>query len=113
MSWFGGLFSSSKNKSKIINLSKLSDDEIKTLNNDEQKKIGENYDLNKWDNYNFTSQVTEKNGLVGLDNLGNTCFMNSALQCMSNTDCLTAHLLSNEWMNNINCVNQIGSQGHV
>ena len=113
MSWFGGLFGSSKNKSKNFNLSKLSDQEIETLNSNEKKKIAENYDLHKWDNYNFQTQISEKNGLVGLDNLGNTCFMNSALQCMSNTDCLTAHLLSNEWMNHINCVNQIGSQGHV
>ena len=33
-------------------------------------------------------------GLVGLTNLGNTCYMNSALQCLSNTPTLTKYFLS-------------------
>ena len=33
-------------------------------------------------------------GLVGLANLGNTCYMNSALQCLSNTPSLTKHFLT-------------------
>lgn len=32
-------------------------------------------------------------GLCGLSNLGNTCFMNSALQCLSNTTELTKYFL--------------------
>ena len=32
-------------------------------------------------------------GFVGLRNHGNTCFVNAAIQCLSNTPHLTEHLL--------------------
>ena len=32
-------------------------------------------------------------GLVGLCNLGNTCYMNSAMQCLSNIPVLRNHMI--------------------
>ena len=41
-------------------------------------------------------------GIVGLDNLGNTCYLNSALQCIFHTHLLRDYFLSNEYSNHIN-----------
>ena len=52
-----------------------------------------------YDNYLKDNYV---NNLVGIVNIGNTCFMNTALQCLSNCDKLTNYFLTENFSDNIN-----------
>ncbi|TNM88939.1 hypothetical protein fugu_005193 [Takifugu bimaculatus] len=52
-------------------------------------------------------------GLCGLSNLGNTCFMNSALQCLSNASPLTEYFLNDQYEAEINRENPLGMRGEI
>ncbi|KZP01433.1 UCH-domain-containing protein [Calocera viscosa TUFC12733] len=54
-----------------------------------------------------------KRGTMGLANLGNTCFMNSALQCLAHTEELAEYFLTGVFRTEINRSNPLGMGGQI
>ncbi|QLQ78805.1 hypothetical protein HG537_0B01530 [Torulaspora globosa] len=77
----------------------------------EVKQRGQNY---HWlSNYFIYNKLTPSEGIIGLNNLGNSCYMNSALQCLVHIPEVRDYFLYNGFESEINVENPLGYQGHI
>lgn len=49
----------------------------------------------------------------GIDNLGNSCYISAAIQCLSNTRELSEFMLTDQWQKDANTINPIGTEGQL
>ena len=60
-----------------------------------------------------TVPTKRKRHASGLANLGNTCFMNSTIQCLAHSDPLRRYFLSNQYTQDLNRHNPLGTGGEL
>ena len=89
MSFIMGLFGFTRPASKSgldpEKLKKMTEEELVQLNLSRRRNLENEFKIKT-----HYKQAEPKHGLCGIKNIGNTCFMGSALQCISNIGILFA-----------------------
>ncbi|XP_010793674.1 ubiquitin carboxyl-terminal hydrolase 15 isoform X3 [Notothenia coriiceps] len=97
----------SSGASNLCALPKISPSSLTNNHNSSFNSRNNSYD------YTDQSRQSERSGLCGLSNLGNTCFMNSAVQCLSNIPPLTEYFLKDKFTEELNEDNPLGMKGEI
>lgn len=93
---------------------------IKQMMMKKQAEVKENDDFPKSQSHQGSQwqsslpTQTLSRGVCGFQNIGNSCFLNSALQCIFHTPPLVEYFLNNttdNWRNHINISNPLGTRG--
>ena len=74
-------------------------------------KIKNNFSINN--NNKLSNNIIIYSGICGLNNIGNTCYFNSALQCLFHSKPLIELLKNDNILNEINYENPLGSNGLI
>jgi ubiquitin C-terminal hydrolase len=77
------------------------------------EKLTYTYDIHKHYNLKLKKKVYEGKGLSGLINIGNSCYMNSIIQCLSNTVSLTDYILSCDYKEDQTIENKKNNSNYV
>ena len=92
---------------------KFNDKKHIAFHNELSKYFVQHISLEQLLNQEISFPKKSKMGLTGIINIGNTCFMNSAIQCLSNCFQLTKFFLTNLYLSEINTENKLGSGGKI
>ena len=74
----------------------------KKLHNILSTLLKKQININSLKNENLSLNAFSHEGRIGLYNLGNTCYINSVVQCLSNTPDLNKYFISNSYKNEMN-----------
>lgn len=99
----GNSKSSETNEADNMNL-----EELQWRNKARQEGFLKNYDVKE---IAITDEDLQK--AVGIENIGNSCYISSVLQCMRQVNQLSTFCLSGSWKVALNLFTQMGSEGRL